>query len=45
MTWRYWRCRTPSWLDWFWPLFGHCIRIADGYAYCDRCPWRERLPL
>lgn len=41
---RYWRCRLPAWLDFFWPLFGHRIMISDGEAYCDRCPWRERLP-
>lgn len=45
---RYWRCRACDyvpWLDFLWPLFGHSVRFRDGYAYCERCPWQERLPL
>ena len=48
MSFKHWRCwpifQTVLPFGWLWPLVGHCIRIWDGYAYCDRCDWRERLP-
>lgn len=25
----------------FWPLFGHRVRMGVGFAYCDRCSWRD----
>jgi hypothetical protein len=25
-------------------LVGHGIRINDGWAYCERCRWREPVP-
>jgi len=43
---RYWRCRLPGWLDVvLWPMVGHLIVFKAGYACCERCPWREPLPV
>jgi hypothetical protein len=45
---RYWRC-WPIFngfpFDYFWPVVGHSIHFQDGYALCERCPWREPLPV
>jgi hypothetical protein len=41
---RYWRCWEIPVLSLFWPLFGHLIYFQDGFARCERCPWRQKLP-